>query len=232
MSLPYEQAIAELNDPFNAGKYSTLDGLMDLVSRLSIDVPGAGPNSVTILYSGALPGDIDGMTPQALAEWIARGADGQVRIIDQTDAARFLNGQDFRTAVRDAVSGLDGPAKDAAIERFFFDAKTGAWAETSARFVDAAQGDIRTITPFARADRIFGQVELERALANPNVKNIDGIPKEYLLKLQADVIAGSSTSDYNWYSCSKRHWKCTGSSSVGMASNPFVSSSNDLGRQR
>ena len=39
MALNYNQALAELTDPANASKYSTLDRLLSLVSKVSIAVP-------------------------------------------------------------------------------------------------------------------------------------------------------------------------------------------------
>jgi hypothetical protein len=64
-----------------------------------------------------------------------------------------------------------------------YGAKTGPWAEASARFVDATVGEVRTLTGGANAERVFGQTEIPHALNNPNITSIDGIPLSDLKKL-------------------------------------------------
>ena len=59
MSFTYDQAIAELKT--NAAKYATRDGLIDLIKKLSVNVPGATADSPILLYSG---GVVDGVPVQ------------------------------------------------------------------------------------------------------------------------------------------------------------------------
>lgn len=57
MSITFEEAIAKLNDPANATKYSTMDGIKSLVMETSGEVFNAGVPSTAerLLYNGQLP---------------------------------------------------------------------------------------------------------------------------------------------------------------------------------
>ncbi len=76
----------------------------------------------------------------------------------------------------------------------------GPWADVSARFVDATEGEIRTLTGGAVPDRVFGQTEIPHAINNEKITFIDGIPREDLksrgaadafkaISLQSDIYA-------------------------------------------
>jgi hypothetical protein len=88
MSLTLKEALAELNNPANAAKYSTADGLLNLIRQVSVDVPGATVNSVTLLYSGSATdpgiGSEYGIGATDLAEHIGTESKGAVRTVGQT----------------------------------------------------------------------------------------------------------------------------------------------------
>jgi len=114
---------------------------------------------------------------------LERGDD--VRAINRSEAARFLESREFLKAVAVAHS-IDpeslrrgdyiGPAKD-----WLYHPTDGPWADASARFANATVGEVRAIVSHAQPNRVFGEIELPRILANPNVTTIEGIPREALV---------------------------------------------------
>ncbi|MDH5722127.1 MAG: hypothetical protein OEY94_02250 [Alphaproteobacteria bacterium] len=66
----------------------------------------------------------------------------------------------------------------------------GLWDDISRGFAENARGDVVTVTPYARSDRIFVQTELPALLNNPNVNTINGLPRQiYVDKLDEIVKA-------------------------------------------
>lgn len=177
--ITYDEAIRELR--INPQDYGTPLQLQELVSR--VDASSSG--RVTVFYSGGVAGDLN--SSQIVGMMLSAGED--IRVIDNSDAAKFLNSREFYQAVAD-VYGIParpliegsyrGPATD-----WLYHPTRGPWAEASARFVDATMGDVRAIVSDAHPDRVFGATELPRLLANPNVTTIEGIPREALISRQA-----------------------------------------------
>jgi hypothetical protein len=158
-----------LSDP---AKYATLDALRSLAAQVATESPGR----ITVLYSGTLGA---GVSSTAVIEgMISQGED--IRVIDRTQAAEFLNSDPFRDAVARAfdatADSLDirgTPAND-----FLQDPTRSVWADASARFASGASGDVRIIAPLADYSRTLTQVELSQILQTPQVTSINGVPKE------------------------------------------------------
>lgn len=182
MSAPLtsDQAIALLRQHPDA--YRTPESLRSLAARVDANAPG----KLTLLYSGPTTKEV--WSSDVIKAMTASGED--VRVINNSQAARFLESRDFYHAVAEAfgVPGISplmngeyrGPATD-----WLYDAKAGPWADASARFVDATHGEVRLIASDARPDRVFGAVELPRALANPNITAIEDVPRELLAAREA-----------------------------------------------
>jgi len=65
------------------------------------------------------------------------------------------------------------------------------WDDASEALAKASSGDVRTLTPFGTEDKVFARVELPALIENPNVKTIDGIPREVLKTMyDADIASG------------------------------------------
>lgn len=170
--LTLDEAIAELQK--NPDKYSTPDSLVELVRRL--DATNSYGN-VTLLYSGLA---IQGVSAADLVK--ALEVSGQnIRIVDNTDAAKFLSSAAFENAWANAfgVSTADFNSASGSFDarKALYHPTTGPWAEVSRRFVDATEGEVRTITGGAIADRVFGKTEIPQALGNEKITFIDGIPR-------------------------------------------------------
>ncbi|WP_020379887.1 XVIPCD domain-containing protein [Dyella ginsengisoli] len=181
MSTPLtsDQAITLLRQHPDA--YRTPENLRELASQIDADASG----KLTVLYSGPTTKEV--WSSDVIKAMNASGED--VRVIDNSQAARFLQSRDFYHAVaetygipaRPLINGTyRGPATD-----WLYDARQGPWADASARFVDATRGEVRIIASDARPDRVFGAVELPHALANPNITTIEDVPRDVLAARQA-----------------------------------------------
>ncbi|HMV59542.1 MAG TPA: hypothetical protein PKD38_20290, partial [Nitrospira sp.] len=171
MTIPSAKAAIDLllSDP---AKYSTPGALRNLAAQVAIESPGR----VTVLYSGLLG---KGISSNILIQgMVAQGED--IRVINRTEVAEFLNSDSFKAAVADAfdVKPADIEVRGTPANDFLYEPTKGVWADASARFVAGATGDVRIIAPLAEYNRTLTQVELLKILETPEVTRIYGISKE------------------------------------------------------
>jgi Ca2+-binding RTX toxin-like protein len=156
----------------NPSSYATADALLKLVREVSVESSGA----VTVLYSGKIS---EGVWSTDVIDAM-RAAGDDVRLIDKTEAAAFLQSDEFLGALgrTQGVSLAQMQDRDFRhpVKNWLFDAKIGPWADTSARFVEATVGEVRVLAPYADSTRVFAQTELPGLLRNPNITGIDGFP--------------------------------------------------------
>ncbi len=175
-----EAAIESLRN--NPTKYQTPETLRELAKQ--VDVSSSG--RITVLYSGNVADRVSAWNVVKAMETVGE----DVRLIDKTEVNKFLNSEEFISATADAhgIRADDilsrNPAAKVANE-WLYHPTEGPWADASARFADATQGEVKTIVSGATPKRVFGATELPRILANPNVTNVDGIPREVLAARQA-----------------------------------------------
>ncbi|WEF31494.1 hypothetical protein [Pseudoduganella chitinolytica] len=132
-----------------------------------------------------------------MAKAMSESGGGKVFYISDTPAGQLLNAGRFRDAVaataggRDEKAGvelakqlIDGPVNaDKTRSRYAVDNVPAINDQVSDKLMrQAAQGDVRTITPAAEKDKVFVATELPALLQTPRVTAINGIPKEELLK--------------------------------------------------
>ena len=161
--------------------YDTPEKLRSLAAQVNADSPG----HLTVLYSGRTAEGV--WSTDVIGALLKAGED--VRVIDNSQAAKFMTSEDFYHAVARA-HGIDfgpladgtyrGPATD-----WLYHPTQGPWADASARFADATVGEVRAIASDARPDRVFGATEVPHILANPKVTTIEGVPREVLVARQA-----------------------------------------------
>lgn len=172
-----EEALAELTE--NPDKYSTPEYLLELSRK--VDATNSY-GQITLLYSGNATKSVN--ATELVQAITLSGQD--VRIVDNTDAARFLASQEFVAAWALSFgltkADLEDPdsGKGSSIGAMYdalFHPSDGPWADVSRRFVDATEGEVRTITGGARPDRVFGRTEIPHALDNEKITSIDGIPR-------------------------------------------------------
>lgn len=178
-SLTAREAIRLLQE--SPEQYASKEQLRELARRVDADAPGR----LTILYSG----------PAAKGVWstdvinIMIAADEDVRVINKSEAAQFLQSREFYQAVAkahglddfgDLMSGTyNGPAT-----KWLYHAEHGPWADASARFAESTRGEVRAIVGEADFKRTFAKVELPLILNNPHITSVEGIPRQTLLALQ------------------------------------------------
>ena len=188
MTITAIQAIQRLIE--NPSSYSTTDKLLDLVKQLSLEATvGHTLGSVTVLYSGSIVAD--GPSANSVIEsMVANNAN--VRVINTTEAAAFLESSQFKTAVANAlnvdVASLN--TRGTSGNDFLYAGKGGAWAETSKRFVEATVGEVRIMTTAPRLASVLHETEIPALLDKLKVENsaitkIDGISRTELLKVGA-----------------------------------------------
>lgn len=154
-------------------RFNNPEAFRDLVRGISVDTPG----NVTLLYSGMLNADV---SSNNLALALAR-QHKDVRLIDKTEAAKFLASDECINAVANIHGTTPKKVREDYSDpgnKFLFDGKEGLWAATSERFVKNTATELVTATPYARGDRVFAQVELKEALSNKWVPSINGMPME------------------------------------------------------
>ncbi|MBT2746631.1 peptidoglycan-binding domain-containing protein [Lysobacter sp. ISL-50] len=119
-----------------------------------------------------------------------RAAGEDVRVINGSQAADFLESRDFKYAIARSYGLADpeplitgnyrGPATD-----WLYHPTEGPWADASGRFADKTVGEVRAIVSDAQPTRVFGAIEVPHVLANQNVTTIEGIPREVLVARQS-----------------------------------------------
>lgn len=165
------------------GAYATPDQLRMLAARVNADAPGR----LTVLYSGGVSNGVG--SGDVIKAMVVAGED--VRVINKSQAAIFMESRDFMGAVAKAYGLPDprplidgtyrGPATD-----WLYHPTQGPWADASARFADLTKGEVRAVVTGAAPDRVFGAVELSRVIANPQVTTIEGMPRQTLSKVVAE----------------------------------------------
>ncbi|NJC36450.1 peptidoglycan hydrolase-like protein with peptidoglycan-binding domain [Xanthomonas arboricola] len=160
----------------NPGDYQTPESLRSLAAQVDANASG----KVTVLYSGPAAKDI--WSTDVIGSMIDSGED--IRVIDKSQASKFLNSREFYTALADIYEIsprelIDGSHRGPATE-WLYHPTQGPWADASGRFADATVGEVHAIVGDAQPSRVFGEIEVPRILANLNVTSIEGLPREAL----------------------------------------------------
>ena len=158
---------ALLKDP---EAYSTREGLRGLARQVSIESPGR----VTVLYSGDVANRVSSWNVVTAMD----AAGEEIRIIDRSQAVKFLNSDEFIQLVArvHGVQATDIERRTEAVKAantWLFDAERGPWADASARFADATRGEVKVIASGAAPDRVFALTELPHILTNPELTTIE-----------------------------------------------------------
>ncbi|MCE4297212.1 peptidoglycan-binding protein [Xanthomonas hortorum] len=161
----------------NPGDYQTPESLRSLAAQVDANASG----KVTVLYSGPAAKDI--WSTDVIGSMIDSGED--IRVIDKSQASKFLNSREFYTALADIYEIsprelIEGSHRGPATE-WLYHPTQGPWADASGRFADATVGEVHAIVGDAQPSRVFGEIEVPRILANPNVTSIEGLPREALV---------------------------------------------------
>ncbi|MDR2636181.1 MAG: hypothetical protein LBC08_05065, partial [Campylobacteraceae bacterium] len=168
-----QQAQITLDHLINSESYKSLssEAKQQALFNISKDVSVDASGSTTILYSGNIDGQKTGDIVATIAE-----LDPNVRIINNTDAARFLNskklkkalyettGIDWNSYIRDTLSPEQKAIiKDLNDNKLY--SSTGPWSQASKRFAQETKGRvIILIGKDADPKKIFGSIEFQELM--------------------------------------------------------------------
>ena len=167
------QWIKYFMDKISRRERFSVDEIRDVVKTISVKDPIAAKEAVTIFYSG------EGSSfPKNLSET----AGGEIRMIDRTEACKFLAHEDFEEILNDAIN-FENPKLDSESQAFkdihdsilypgsrgsvaegTWEASDGFWSIVSRRFASETSGDAYALVSNALPDRIFATDELKTLL--------------------------------------------------------------------
>ncbi|WP_276922405.1 calcium-binding protein, partial [Frischella perrara] len=186
-------------------------GLRNLINQLDVSTSG----SKTVLYSDI----VNDTQSKNIIKKLQK--DSNYRIIDNTEAAKFLNtanqeGSPLNKKLR-AIFGSNGKKLSNQAIEFLYGSQlngarqnNGAWDVVANNFDKGAKGDVCVIGSMD-SKSIFAQTELPALMKNPNVIRINGIDKSILKPLEnnglehirnaatmRDAIRNSTSNNKNW----------------------------------
>jgi hypothetical protein len=177
--LTSDQAIDLLHKTPSA--YTTPDQLRALAARVDANATGR----LTVLYSGEVGKGV--RSNDVIKGMVTAGED--VRVINKSQAAAFMESKDFIGAVAKAYgipfASLESGKYRGPASNWLYHPTQGPWADASVRFADLTKGEVRAVVSGASPSGIFGMTELPRLIANPQVTTIEDIPRQTLAKVVA-----------------------------------------------
>ena len=187
------QWIKYFMDKISRRERFSVDEIREVVKTISVKDPIAAKEAVTIFYSG------EGSSfPKNLSET----AGGEIRMIDRTEACKFLAHEDFEEildraikyenpkldiksqAFKDIHDSILYPGSEGSVAEGTWEASDGFWSIVSRRFASETSGDAYALVSNALPDRIFATDELKTLLETlPDGAKICGFDAAYLRKL-------------------------------------------------
>ncbi len=179
---------------------ATLASITDIVRQTNIEPPAG---ATVVLYSGPFGDTGSSAVANAIASGVnqASGTTTLATIGMTGFEGAVAESQELENALRaagfepgspeflDAINGSD-PTQVPPGSPNYIDARDSIWGAASDSYVNSASGNVVTITANASPIRIFGEVELDALLTNPDVTSIDGISVD-ALNAQLDRLVDS-----------------------------------------
>ena len=168
-----EQWIDYFMDKIGRGENYTVDEIREVVKTISVKDPVAARDAVTVFYSG------EGSSfPKNLSETVG----GEIRMIDRTEACKFLTHKDFDLILEKVIKRENEkaskdpnllksikervlyPGSEGSVAEGSWRASEGFWSIVSRRFASETSGDAYALVSNALPDRIFAADELKTLL--------------------------------------------------------------------
>ena len=168
-----EEWIKYFSNKLRNGETVTVSDLREAVKTISVKDPIAAKDAVTVFYSGE-----GNSFPKGLSET----AGGEIRMIDRTEACKFLTHKDFETILEEAIKFENEaarkdpnllksvrervlyPGSRGSVAEGTWEASDGFWSIVSRRFASETSGDAYALVSNALSDRIFATDELKTLL--------------------------------------------------------------------
>ena len=143
------------------------------MKTISVKDPIAARDALTVFYSGE-----GNSFPKRLSETV----DGRIRMIDRTEASKFLTHDDFEEILNNAIKFENSaafkdrdllkairesvlyPGSEGSVADGSWRASEGFWSIVSRRFASETSGDSYALVSNALPNRIFGTDELKTLL--------------------------------------------------------------------
>lgn len=176
------------NAPLDATQLNQF--VQELYQQLStVDIaPANKPGATVIPYTG----DSGGEKGWELAKEAAANSDGAHFSVSETQAGALMSSGAFARALEVTIGDVqlateirEGRVVNGVRTPFGIGDRLSMNDLLSQRVMQAASGDIVTITTEFEASKVFWATELPALLANENVTSINGIPRTTLIALQA-----------------------------------------------
>ena len=160
-------------DKLERGIGYTVDEIREVVKTISVKDPVAARDAVTVFYSGE-----GSEFPKGLSET----AGGEIRMIDRTEACKFLTHKKFEEILNNAIKFENSaafkdrdllkairesvlyPGSEGSVADGSWRASEGFWSIVSRRFASETSGDSYALVSNALPNRIFGTDELKTLL--------------------------------------------------------------------
>lgn len=189
-SLETQNIINQLAEIKRANGQVTIQDLRQAFINLVPDVARDLANKTTLFYAGNNPTD----PLYIAAKAISKDTSNPLTIMGNTKFSELMHSREVIGYLQE-IASKNNIAKYTDImnyETTIDGVKSPAlWDDASEALAKASSGDVRTLTPFGTEDKVFARVELPALLENPNVKTIDGIPREVLKTMyDADIASG------------------------------------------
>ena len=185
-------------DKLERGIGYTVDQVRDVVKMISVKDPVAAEDALTVFYSGE-----GNSFPLKLSETV----DGRIRMIDRTEACKFLTHKDFDLILEKVIKRENEkaskdpnllksikervlyPGSEGSVAEGSWRATDGCWSSVSRRFASETSGDAYALVSNALPDRIFATDELKTLLETlPDGAKICGFDAADLRKLPEGVV--------------------------------------------
>ncbi|WP_252516577.1 calcium-binding protein [Acinetobacter pittii] len=194
-SLETQNIINQLAAIQQANGQVTIQDLRQAFLNLVPDVTQDLANKTTLFYAGNNPTD----PLYIAAKAISKDTSNPLTIMGNTKLSELMHSDEVigylkEIAEKNKIAKYTDIMND---ETTIDGVKSRAlWDDASEALAKASSGDVRTLTPFGTEDKVFARVELPALLENPNVKTIDGIPREVLKTMyDADIASGLSHTE-------------------------------------
>lgn len=189
-SLETQNIINQLSAIKQTNGQVTIQDLRQAFINLVPDVTQDLANKTTLFYAGNNPTD----PLYIAAKAISKDTSNPLTIMGNTKFSELMHSREVIGYLQE-IASKNNIAKYTDImnyETTIDGVKSPAlWDDASEALAKASSGDVRTLTPFGTEDKVFARVELPALLENPNVKTIDGIPREVLkIMYDTDIASG------------------------------------------
>ncbi|MGH1404170.1 MAG: hypothetical protein ACRBDL_07990, partial [Alphaproteobacteria bacterium] len=165
-----------------SNQYFPIEVLQESVRSMSTSIPEIEGVNGCIFASGRINQDT-GVRYKKYTRQLAENGYGLVTIGD-TQAAQYLGSDDemspFRRQLMRTLEITGSHLDIDDVEHGFMAngvREPGIWDDISRGYAENARGAVVTVTPNAKANRVFLQVELPALLDNEQVESINGVPR-------------------------------------------------------